>query len=97
MRTISVLLLMGCLACAGDGSGGGSLTHEECTRLMERITEISYQDLSEEDRQEALSETDNRDAIESCARGENWARRGFECAMQAKTTDELNRCVRLGG
>lgn len=97
MRIFGALLLILFLACSGGMAGGGGLSREECTQLMNRITEISFKDLPEAERQAALADTDNSDTIESCVRGETWDRPSFECAMQAKSTGDLNRCILVGG
>lgn len=84
-----------CLSgCSGPGSLSGELNAEECGQLLDKISEISYADLSAADKAEvAETPAEKEQSIQECVTDQNWDRDGFECVMKATSMAELQLCV----
>lgn len=96
VRVLTVLtLLLGSLGC------GRSLNDDECTSLLDRYTEmlakaqnaqIPAQRVAElQERARELAKRDPAYEFADCSK--RVSRRNFECAMQAPSVDEMERCL----
>ncbi|MDX1996782.1 MAG: hypothetical protein SF066_03600 [Thermoanaerobaculia bacterium] len=97
MRLVAVTIVLLCnLACgAGGVTGNAPLTEAECRQLHDKIAEITYRDLSPEERDEvARSEADKAAEARECVAEQPWGRDGFECALAATTVADLHTCIR---
>lgn len=96
-RLFSIASVLICLGCGGSGtgaSGSGPLSADECRKLLTKIAEVSYQDLSSSERAEVQDTPEQFEtSVQECVTEQNWDRPGYECVLQANTMAAMRVCV----
>jgi len=97
LAVASVLVLVGVCGAGCGESGSGALSEDECRKLVNQISTVSFAELSPADRAQAEGTPEEVEAsVQECVTEQNWTRAGYECVMQATTLAELTACARQG-
>ena len=91
------LVVLGCGGGAGGGTlAAGDLSEEECRKLLQKISDVSYANLSPAEMAEVASiETPEKKEqdVKECVAEQNWTRSAYDCAMQATSESDLKSCI----
>lgn len=100
MKTIvAVAAVLACLGCGGGGSlGSGDLSEDQCRKLLTKISEVMYADLSAEERAEVEESPEElEESVQDCVSEQSWNKAGYDCVMEAKSESDLKSCVLQNG
>ena len=84
---LAVSLFLGLTACKGS-----SLSKDECTKLVNHMTDVAAAGLSADMQQTAkdMAKSQMQPMIDECVK--DGTRSDYDCAMAAKTMDDIEKC-----